>query len=248
MTKEDEFDLEKEQEMIQNEIEEYGDDADLDDDDDDNSAKEARKRRIDLRSGNVNFSAKGKRNGKVSLKRTHDSLNASDSSNMNDWSDEEESSQNIMNGKKKSTKKPEKKVSATTTNNTDTAATSTVASTAATTTEQPAHPNKSRQARYEPDGESTNNMSKYQLSVWRREARRVRNRESAAASRQKTKEKIEELESEVATLKAKYSIALEHYHTILEIHNNSSSIQHDNIAIPEIPDEIRRDLIQKKPC
>lgn len=51
-------------------------------------------------------------------------------------------------------------------------------------------------------------MTKQQLTLWRKEARRVRNRESAAASRQKTRKRIEELECEVANIKSKYSAAL----------------------------------------
>lgn len=40
-------------------------------------------------------------------------------------------------------------------------------------------------------------MTKEEAAAWRREARRVRNRQSAAASRQKTRDRIEELEAEV---------------------------------------------------
>ena len=61
-----------------------------------------------------------------------------------------------------------------------------------------------RQARYEPGVP----MTKEQLAAWRKEARRVRNRESAAASRQKTKERIDQLESQVSALQAKYDAAL----------------------------------------
>jgi predicted nucleic acid-binding Zn-ribbon protein len=58
---------------------------------------------------------------------------------------------------------------------------------------------------YEPDVE----MTKEQLTAWRREARRVRNRESAAASRMKTKNRITELEKEVNDYKSKYEAALQ---------------------------------------
>ena len=61
-----------------------------------------------------------------------------------------------------------------------------------------------RQARYEPGVP----MTKEELAAWRKEARRVRNRESAAASRQKTKERIDFLESQVAGLQSKYAAAL----------------------------------------
>lgn len=51
-------------------------------------------------------------------------------------------------------------------------------------------------------------MSKEQLAAWRREARRVRNRESAAASRQKIRDRIDELEGEVEQWKAKFNEAM----------------------------------------
>ena len=47
-------------------------------------------------------------------------------------------------------------------------------------------------------------MSKEQLTAWRREMRRVRNRESAAASRRKVRERIDELEDEVKSWKDRY--------------------------------------------
>uniref|UniRef100_A0A7S1ZLV8 BZIP domain-containing protein n=1 Tax=Trieres chinensis TaxID=1514140 RepID=A0A7S1ZLV8_TRICV len=52
-------------------------------------------------------------------------------------------------------------------------------------------------------------MSKEQLAAWRREARRVRNRESAAASRQKIRDRIEELEGEVDQWKLKFNEAMD---------------------------------------
>ena len=52
--------------------------------------------------------------------------------------------------------------------------------------------NKKMQIRYDPEVP----MSKEQLAAWRREARRVRNRESAAASRQRIRDRINELEIE----------------------------------------------------
>ena len=52
-------------------------------------------------------------------------------------------------------------------------------------------------------------MDKDQLAAWRREARRVRNRQSAAASRMKTKERIQELEEQVGDWKQKYLDAME---------------------------------------
>lgn len=60
-----------------------------------------------------------------------------------------------------------------------------------------------RQTRYEPGVP----MTKEELVKWRKEARRVRNRESAAASRQKTRERIHELEGEVSGLQAELEAA-----------------------------------------
>ena len=51
-------------------------------------------------------------------------------------------------------------------------------------------------------------MNKEQLTAWRREARRVRNRQSAAASRQKIRDRIEELESQVLCWKRQYNDAI----------------------------------------
>ena len=51
---------------------------------------------------------------------------------------------------------------------------------------------------------SSASMSKEELSAWRKEERRKRNRASAAASRMKTQTRIMELEGEVGLWKAKY--------------------------------------------
>jgi hypothetical protein len=64
---------------------------------------------------------------------------------------------------------------------------------------------KKTQIRYDPEVP----MSKEQLAAWRREARRVRNRESAAASRQRIRNRISELEDEVGEWKTKYSQAMQ---------------------------------------
>ena len=64
---------------------------------------------------------------------------------------------------------------------------------------------KRTQVRYDPDTP----MDKEQLAAWRREARRVRNRESAAASRQRIRNRINELEDEVGQWKSKYSQAMQ---------------------------------------
>uniref|UniRef100_A0A7S2KJT3 BZIP domain-containing protein n=1 Tax=Leptocylindrus danicus TaxID=163516 RepID=A0A7S2KJT3_9STRA len=64
-----------------------------------------------------------------------------------------------------------------------------------TTTGAMKQPSKKRptQMRYDPEVP----MTKEEAAAWRREARRVRNRQSAAASRQKTRDRIDELEAEV---------------------------------------------------
>lgn len=74
------------------------------------------------------------------------------------------------------------------------------------------------QIRYDPEVP----MDKDQLAAWRREARRVRNRESAAASRQRIRNRINELEDEVGEWKTKYSQAMERLATLQQ------SITNDN--------------------
>ncbi|KAL3927961.1 MAG: hypothetical protein SGBAC_012863, partial [Bacillariaceae sp.] len=64
---------------------------------------------------------------------------------------------------------------------------------------------KKTQIRYDPEVP----MSKEQLAAWRREARRVRNRESAAASRQRIRNRISELEDEVGEWKNRYAHAMQ---------------------------------------
>ena len=59
---------------------------------------------------------------------------------------------------------------------------------------------KKTQVSYNPDVP----MTKEQLTAWRREMRRVRNRESAAASRRKVRDRINELEEEVNCWKGRY--------------------------------------------
>ena len=61
-----------------------------------------------------------------------------------------------------------------------------------------------RQARYDP-GVS---MTRDELTEWRKEARRVRNRESAAESRQRTRARIDLLEGQLGSLENKYAAAL----------------------------------------
>jgi hypothetical protein len=76
---------------------------------------------------------------------------------------------------------------------------------------------KKTQIRYDPEVP----MSKEQLAVWRREARRVRNRESAAASRQRIRSRITELEEEIEGWKSKYSQAIERLEQLKKVEGNS---------------------------
>lgn len=62
-----------------------------------------------------------------------------------------------------------------------------------------------KQARYEPGVP----MTRDELAAWRKEARRVRNRESAAASRAKTRDRITQLEDALQDLQNKYAKALQ---------------------------------------
>ena len=72
------------------------------------------------------------------------------------------------------------------------------------------------QNRYEPDVP----MTKEQLAEWRREARKKRNRESAAASRNKVRTRITELEGEVKEWKSKYNALMTR---IEQLEQNASS-------------------------
>jgi hypothetical protein len=78
---------------------------------------------------------------------------------------------------------------------------------------------KKTQIRYDPDVP----MSKEQLAAWRREARRVRNRESAAASRQRIRNRINELEDEVGEWKTRYSQAMERLQSLNQTESASKN-------------------------
>lgn len=86
-----------------------------------------------------------------------------------------------------------------------------------------------KHARYVPEVP----MTKAELSAWRKEARRVRNRESAAASRLKTRSRIEELESEVDNLQDKYRQALQRIADLEKGVRDSFT-----------PDKLRQDMIK----
>mmetsp|Transcript_27393 Transcript_27393/g.31325 ORF Transcript_27393/g.31325 Transcript_27393/m.31325 type:complete len:318 (-) Transcript_27393:351-1304(-) len=83
------------------------------------------------------------------------------------------------------------------------------------------------QNRYEPGVP----MTKEQEAEWRLEARRQRNRESAAASRNKVRNRIEELESEVEDWKGKYSSLLKRI-DLLENAMPSYSLTPKTIYVP----------------
>lgn len=55
---------------------------------------------------------------------------------------------------------------------------------------------------------SVKSMTKEEISAWRKEARRVRNRQSAAASREKVRSRITELEAEVDDWKFRYELVM----------------------------------------
>jgi len=85
---------------------------------------------------------------------------------------------------------------------------------------------KKTQIRYDPEVP----MNKDQLAAWRREARRVRNRESAAASRQRIRNRISELEDEVGDWKAKYAVAIQRLEALekcITANNNGAASQQD---------------------
>lgn len=85
-----------------------------------------------------------------------------------------------------------------------------------------------------PDG-----LSKEEMTAWRKEERKKRNRESAAASRNKIKGRITELESELSEWKQKYADmedkmrAMEqHIQLLTQLNGNSSSTQSQAVPPP----------------
>jgi hypothetical protein len=97
--------------------------------------------------------------------------------------------------------------------------------------------NKKTQIRYDPDVP----MNKDQLAAWRREARRVRNRESAAASRQRIRNRISELEDEVGEWKKKYSTAIQRLEA-LEKHlaaNGTGENGEDTSVEQHLPEQLQ---------
>ena len=88
-----------------------------------------------------------------------------------------------------------------------------------------------KQSRYDPGVP----MTRDELTTWRKEARRVRNRESAAESRKRNRDRISELETEVDALKSKYAAAL---NRILEL--EAAAAVNDSFT----PTVLRQDLTQ----
>lgn len=93
-------------------------------------------------------------------------------------------------------------------------------------------PGVKKQARYVPAVP----MSKEELTLWRKEARRVRNRESAAASRQKTQKRIVELEEEVGCITKKYEAALRRIvelEAVVAASDNNTVWKPSKITVPQ---------------
>jgi len=87
-----------------------------------------------------------------------------------------------------------------------------------------------KQSRYDPGVA----MTKEELKAWRKEARRVRNRESAAASRKKNREAIDTLEGKVKEVQSKYDAALQYILDLeekLRTSGSSSSSFYPSVAI-----------------
>ena len=82
-------------------------------------------------------------------------------------------------------------------------------------------------ARYDPGVK----MNREELREWRKEARRIRNRESAAASRLKTRDRIDELEQQVLAIGKKYAAALER---IVELESNAAAAASNDTIDPAI--------------
>ncbi|GKY97449.1 hypothetical protein MPSEU_000703400 [Mayamaea pseudoterrestris] len=85
-------------------------------------------------------------------------------------------------------------------------------------------------SRYEPDVP----MTKAQLAQWRKQARRVRNRESAAASREKTRMRIEELEVALTESQAKYAAAMKRIAELEKANKKALPIVADEPPSPSI--------------
>jgi exonuclease VII large subunit len=77
------------------------------------------------------------------------------------------------------------------------------------------HPNKKHKINHKRSyiPENNKHMSKEELKQWRMHQRKLRNRQSAAASRQKVRNRVETLERELQALQHKYNAALDRLKT-----------------------------------
>jgi bZIP transcription factor len=89
-----------------------------------------------------------------------------------------------------------------------------------------------RNARYDPGVA----MTREELVEWRKEARRVRNRESAAESRQRTRSRIETLEAQLELLESKYSSALQRISDLETI--NKDLLLKDSVSTETQPADV----------
>mmetsp|Transcript_13525 Transcript_13525/g.18527 ORF Transcript_13525/g.18527 Transcript_13525/m.18527 type:complete len:161 (-) Transcript_13525:133-615(-) len=87
----------------------------------------------------------------------------------------------------------------------------------------------------QPKYHAPQNLSKQEASAWRRNERKLRNRASAAASRQRQRSRISELEAEVSSLKAllaQYTgdtnVFTKSYDDYSNSSSNSSSYNHND--------------------
>lgn len=112
-------------------------------------------------------------------------------------------------------------------------------STTSTTAKKPHITGIKKQSRYDPGVP----MNRDQLKAWRKEARRVRNRESAAASRQRNRERISELEVEVDDIKTRYTAALK---LIISLEDHRKRMLCDVNNDSFTPAILRQDLMNLK--
>jgi len=103
-----------------------------------------------------------------------------------------------------------------------------------------------KQIRYDPEIP----MTKAEASAWRREQRRLRNRESAAASRQKTRERITELEIELsewkskfADLEKKYSVLLKNQQLGLVVQEPKDHVRYPTMISPLVSPQVPTPVI-----
>lgn len=86
-------------------------------------------------------------------------------------------------------------------------------------------------------------MSKQEAAAWRREQRRVRNRESAALSRQKTRDRIVELETELKAWQKKYVDAMSRVHMLEQQQTVSGGVGVNSAVTTQEQSGINRGII-----